>query len=107
MLEWVDGFHKEQIQVTHVELDHSENHVRWYIIGLTGLLSDWSLQNKRQCVRIVKTSRLPGNGYALGFHPDARYCEAFQSLNGANLAFVKKHLPFLGGIHCMVIFLFL
>jgi hypothetical protein len=69
-----------------------------YIIGLTELMIDWSLQNKLQVVRIVKTTRLPGNGYALGFHPDARYREAIQNLNGASLAFVKQHLASLGGL---------
>ena len=66
---------------------------------MTELLLDWPIQAKLQVVRIVRSTRIPGNGYALGFHPDARYREAMGTLNGASLAFVKQHLGSLGGKH--------
>ena len=28
MLHWLETIHRSQIQVTHVEVDHAENHIR-------------------------------------------------------------------------------
>ena len=55
-------------------------------------------------VRIVKTrpraeekSTGKASSYYLGFHPDARWREAFSMLDGASLEYVKQHLESFGG----------
>ena len=49
-----------------------------FILGLCDLLQPMELQIRRQVVRIVKSGKV---GWALGFHPDARWLNTDQMSN--------------------------
>ena len=53
------------------------------------------LQTRRQVVIVIKSSKI---GWALVFHPDARFRHQFKELNGVSLDYVKQNLEILGGM---------